>query len=227
MRILTQLVAYCCVATVLTAVGAYGYLRQSGRLDDEKLFRMMAIFHEVDLDELDNRKSAEETETPPEELSYEQQQKQLRVATLQFDAKRKELSDSLEAFQFRFAQLNDRTEKYNRLADKVQEFLKNENEKVMDQALKKVRDQLQMLIPKKQAKPILVKMISRGEVDHVIDLLTGLSPRSRQAILKTFDTEEDILMLDQLTQRMLAGDPAKPFIDDQLRELEELKSQDK
>lgn len=226
MRILFSIVGYLCVATVLTAVLGYGYLRHNGTLNDEKIFRIMAIVHDVDLAEIEARGAADQQEVPPEEISYAEQQRHLQTAALQFDAKQKELADSLEAFEFRFSQLNTATERYNQLSDKVQNYLTEQKQKVMDKALEEVRGQLRMLIPKKQAKPILIKMIQSGEVDAVIQLLSSLPPRSQQAILKTFDTEQDVELLYQLTQRMLTGDPARQFIDEQLEQLQELKSQE-
>lgn len=226
MRLLFSAAGYVCVATVLTAVFGYGYLRHSGTLDDEKIFRIMAIVHDVDLAEIEARGAAAQEEVPPEELSYAEQQRHYQTAVLQFDAKQKELADSLEAFEFRFSQLNTATERYNQLSDKVQTYLNEQKQKVLDKALQEVREQLRMLIPKKQAKPILIKMIQNGDLDEVIQLLSSLPPRSQQAILKTFDTEQDVELLFQLTQRMLAGDPARAFIDEQLETLQELKSQD-
>ena len=227
MRALLSLIAYVCVATVVTGGVGLGYLRHSGKLNDEKVFRMMAIFHDVDLEEVRAAESAERQEVPDEEMSYDEQQRHLQIATLQHDAKRKELADSLDAFDFRFSQLSTATERYNQLSDKVQKFLEEQRQQVMDNSLRGVREQLRMLIPKKQAKPILIKMIQAGNLDEVIQLLGSLPPRSQESILKTFDQEEDIEMLYQLTQRMLSGDPARQFIDDQLQELQQLNSQDK
>lgn len=227
MRLLFAMIGYFCVATVITGVAGYGYLRHTGKLNDEKMFEVLAIMHEVDLDEIDAARSGADSETPPEEMSYAQQQAQLQVAALQFDAKRKELAESLEEFQHRFAQLNEATDRANRVSDKVLAFLKEQKEKAMDKALRDVREQLRILIPQKQAKPILSKMIDDGDVDEVIQLLASLPTRSRQAIVKTFVTDEDIDQLYLMTQRMLDGDPTLPYLEQQLKEMEALQAEDK
>jgi len=86
-RFLFPLIAYFCVATVITVGAGYGYLLHTGNLDDEKLFRIVSILHGVDLDELEAEQSTDEAEVPPEELSYKQHQKQTRVAVLHLQAK--------------------------------------------------------------------------------------------------------------------------------------------
>jgi Mg/Co/Ni transporter MgtE len=82
-------------------------------------------------------------------------------------------------------------------------------------------------LPPKQAKPIFINYITDNHVDDVIMLLGSLKPRSREAILKTFTTEQDLEMLYKIQRKMLAGEPVKPFIDAKLQELEQLQSQDK
>jgi len=42
-----------------------------------------------------------------------------------------------------------------------------------------------------------------------------------------FTTVEDQEMLYRIQRKILAGEPVKPFIDDKLKQLEQLKAQDK
>ena len=97
-RMLFPLIGYACVATVISGAIAYGYLVKSGKLDDEKLFRITAILQDVDLEEIEQESHAEEPGTPPEEPSYEQQRRQYQTISLQFDVKKKQLADSLDDF---------------------------------------------------------------------------------------------------------------------------------
>ena len=80
--------------------------------------------------------------------------------------------------------------------------------------------------PKKQAKPILIKMIEAGQIDEVILLLGSMKPQIRRDILRTFNTPEDIEILYQIQSHMLNDDPAKPLIDAQLDSLEQMQAQD-
>ena len=224
-RMLFPLIGYACVATVISGALAYGYLVKSGKLDDEKIFRITAILQDVDLEEIEQQSHVEETETPPEEPSYEQQRRQYQTISLQFDVKEKQLADSLVDFDYQLKRLNGATEQYSRLRAEVEDYLVKQGNLVLSEEMQKVRKQLESLIPKKQAKPILIKYITDDRIDDVIMLLGSMKPRDQQAILRTFDSDEDLEMLYRIQRKMLAGEPAKPFIDAQLQALEQLKAQ--
>ena len=224
-RMLFPLIGYACVATVISGAIAYGYLVKSGKLDDEKLFRITAILQDVDLEESEQKSHAEEPGTPPEEPSYEQQRRQYQTISLQFDVKEKQLTDSLVDFDYQLTRLSGATEQYARLRAEVEEYLAKQGNLVLSEEMQKVRKQLESLIPKKQAKPILIKYITDDRIDDVIMLLGSMKPRDQQAILRTFDAPEDLEMLYRIQRKMLAGEPAKPFIDSQLQALEQLKAQ--
>ena len=74
---------------------------------------------------------------------------------------------------------------------------------------------------------MLVQWIKEGRIEDVILLLNGLKDRSRQEIIRTFDTPEDIDMLKQIYDQMLEGHPEKTFIEGKLNELQQLKQQDR
>jgi len=224
-RMLFPLIGYACVATVISGAIAYGYLVKSGKLDDEKLFRITAILQDVDLEEIEQESHAEEPGTPPEEPSYEQQRRQYQTISLQFDVKEKQLADSLVDFDYQLKRLSGATEQYSRLRAEVEEYLVKQGNLVLGEEMQKVRKQLESLIPKKQAKPILIKYITDDRIDDMIMLLGSMKPRDQEAILRTFDAPEDLEMLYRIQRKMLAGEPAKPFIDSQLQALEQLKAQ--
>lgn len=226
-RWILPLVGYLCVATVVSTALAYGYLRHSGRLDDETIFRVTALLQGVDLAEIDKAGKATVAETPPEEASFAEQQQQLQTATLHFDAKQKQLSDSIAEFKSQFDRLNEATSRYEELKKSVDLYLTQQQKQVADDARTKVRVQIEALIPKKQAKPLLIKMIDAGQIDEVIALLNSMKTRNQRDILRTFDSPEDIDRLYSVQQRMLAGAPAKPYIDAQLEQLKKLNEQNK
>ena len=224
-RILFPLIGYACVATVISAALAYGYLLRSGRLDDEKLFRITAILQDVDLEEIERESLTVKAEALPEEPSYEQQRRQYQTVMLQFDVKEKHLADSLVDFDYQLKRLNAATDQFARLRAEVEEYLVQQGNLLLSEEMQKVRKQLESLNPKKQAKPILMKYIADDRIDDVIMLLGSMKPRNQEEILRAFDSEEDQEMLYKIQRKMLAGEPAKPFIDAQLKALEQLKAQ--
>jgi hypothetical protein len=221
------LVAYLCVGTVISALIGYGYLRRSGRLDDDTMFRVMALLQGVDLEALKQEGKKTEGEVPPEEQSFAEQQLQVQGAALRFDAKQKQLADSLVDFDYQLRQVSEATQRYAQLRTVVEQFLEDQQEKFANLGLAKVREQLEALIPKKQAKPILISMIEDGRIEEVILLLGSMKPQIRKEILRTFDTPTDVEILYRIQTHMLTDDPARPIIDAQLDALKQLQSQDR
>ena len=130
-------------------------------------------------------------------------------------------------FDAEFKKLKVATERYQTFSQEVEQYLIQKEERARESGLVAVRTQLQNLIPKKQAKPLIVQWIKEGRIEDVILLLNGLSDRSRREIVRTFDSPEDIDMLKQIYEQMLAGHPEKTYIEGKLKELQQLKQQDR
>lgn len=225
-RILFPLIGFFSTATVITAVACYGYLRHTQILDDDKMFRLVALLNDVNLEKIAEQQTTKEPDVPPEELSYAQGQDQLQVATLQLQSKRDGLKKQLAEFEANFRQLNTENERLQAFKNEVVLYLEKIKQEAADDGLLAVRNQLQTLSPKKQAKPLLIRMIKEGESKKVILLLNGMSTKKRENILKTFDTPEDLEILSEIQQQMLDGDPIKPYVEEQLRKLNDSESVD-
>ncbi|RIK80964.1 MAG: hypothetical protein DCC67_08615 [Planctomycetota bacterium] len=223
---LLALVGYFSVATVISAALGYGYLRHTGKLDDETLFRIAALVHGVDLQAAGHAAEQQPSDVPPEEPSFDDRQRAEQQASLVFDAKQKQLAASLVNFDYQLKQLNATIDQYAKLRAEVEQYLKEQGQIVLNEKIKEVRDQIASLSPT-QAKPILLKFIEEQRIDDVIMLLGSMKPKDRQDILKQFKTDDDLEKLYRIQRRMLSGDPTKPFIDEKLKELEQLKSQEK
>jgi hypothetical protein len=225
-RFTLPLVAYLCVGTVITAGLGYGYLRNSGKLNDETMFRIMALVHGLDLDELGKESEKSVDGTPPEESSFDEQQAHVQATTLRFDAKQKQLADSLVQFEYQVNRVTAARVRYDDLRSAVEDFLTQKEQELSNSDLAGVRAQLEAMDPKKQAKPLLVTYMEGGEVDLVVKLLGSMKERNRREILRTFTTPEDIKMLKQMQEHILNDNPAKAKIAEQLEALEQLKAED-
>jgi hypothetical protein len=227
MKLLFPLIGYFCVATVISGVLGFGYLRHSGKLDDERMFRIVALMHGIDLEKIGQDDDQQQmSEVPPEELSYDQQLDQLQVATLHFDVKQKTLSESLSDFDSQLKRLTTQTNRYAMLRKDVETWLDMQSKLVTDEALLTVVRQFEGMSPKKQVKPELIQMVKDGRVEEVITILGSMANRVRRDVLKSFDSPDDLDMLYQIHSKILDGEPAKPYIESQLKALDQLKKQD-
>lgn len=226
-RYLFPLIGYLSTATVITLVAGFGYMRSKGMLDDEQMFRIVSMMHGIDLEEIAESQKTDQDDVPPEESSYDQQIEYSQVATLQLQAKQDFLEKERSDFQADFTRLGTEMARYRSFQQEVEQYLKQREEIALQSGLVAVRNQLQNLTPKKQAKPLLVQWIKEGRIDDVILLLNGLSDRARREIILTFDTPEDVDMLKKIYEQMLDGRPEKTFIEDKLNELQQIKEQEK
>ena len=226
-RYMFPLIGYLCTATVITLVAGFGYMRSKNMLDDEQMFRIVSMMHGIDLEKIAESQKTDQDDVPPEESSYDQQIEYSQVATLQLQAKQDFLEKERSDFQADFTRLGTEMARYRSFQQEVEQYLKQREEIALQSGLVAVRNQLQNLTPKKQAKPLLVQWIKEGRIDDVILLLNGLSDRARREIILTFDTPEDVDMLKKIYEQMLDGRPEKTFIEDKLNELQQIKEQEK
>ena len=226
-RIIFPLIGYLCTATVITLLAGYGYLRSSGMLDDEKIFRMATLLHDIDLEEVSQKYQTNEDDIPPEETSYQQAIEIGQVARLQLQAKIDDLDKNIREFRDLEKRVNFRINHYDEMKGEIDSYLKQLEEKAKDSGLVAVRQQLEKLDPKKQAKPLLVQWIREGRIDDVILLLNGLSQRSSRAIILAFNEPDDVQMLKQIYERMLSGHPEKTEIEKRLQQLDAFNQDDR
>jgi len=225
-RVLVALVGYASVATVITALFGYGYLRGNGKLDDEKMFRIVALLQGVDLEEIARQHQPNTDNIPAEETSYAERQAYRDILMRQFEAKQEDLQRNLDGFNYQLRQVNDATVRYEAVRKDVKNFLEEQNKRIMQAGPDSVRAQLEKLDPKKQAKPLLLDMVLEGHMDDVILLLGGMKSRNREAILKTFTSEEELNTLHEIHSRMMSGEPVKPKIDQAIETLNQLNEQE-
>ena len=226
-RIMFPLIGYFCTATVIALAAGIGYLRNTGVLDDEHVFRIVSILHDIDLEKIANSYDSTEEDVPPEESSYDQQIEYRQVETLHLQAKQDDLEQQLGIFKDQFKTLDVAMARYQTFSKEVEQYLNQMEERAMESGLVAVRTQIENLTAKKQAKPLLVQWIKEGRIEDVILILNGLKDRSRRDIIRTFDSPEDIGMLKQIYEQMLSGHPEKTYIESKLQELQELKEQDR
>jgi len=220
-RMVFPAVAYLCVGTVITIAGGFGYLRFSDKLDDERMFQILSLLHGIDLEEIAEKYEEGQEDVPPEGMSYDQQQERVQLAILNRQGKQDDLKKLIDEFDSRFKKINAASGHYENFKEEVRLYLEQRKAEAIDSGIVSVRGQLQNLNAKKQAKPLLKKMIDEDRMDDVILLLNYMPKRNRTEILLAFDSEEEIDMIYEIEKRMLRGDPERSFVDGKLRELQQ------
>jgi hypothetical protein len=223
-RILFALIGYVCTATVITALLALGYLWQQGQLEDEKIFRTVALWHGVDMVELAERRREEQLAggaTPREELSLAEQQRAQQVTDRNFEVKMLALERGRREFDHLRRKLEEKTIRIDRQVQEWQAKLDERYQLATNESIENVVNNLQMA-PPEIAKADLLRMMDEGRAEDVIKLWITMAPNTRKRILETIEGPEELDQLHEMHKLMLAGYPNKPEIEAAIRELEDV-----
>ncbi len=219
-RFCFPLIGYFCVATVITLAAGFGYLRHQGILDDDRMFQIMALLHDIELDEVTEQQLNDLQDVPSEDKSFEEQQQLIQIAALHFHRKVDDLEKQTNEFMALRDQVDARMAYYNNFSTEVKQFLEQRRQEALQSGLVGVRAQWQNLTHKTQTKELLKKMIEDGRVDLVIQILQGMPAKKQTDILKTLNTPSDVEILYKIQKQMLAGHPVSTFIEQQIEKLE-------
>src|SRR5262245_11860504 len=88
LHLLFALIGYVSTATIITSALGIFYLWHTDRLNDEKMFRIVALLHDVDLQQLAAAQHKTTAEVPPEETSLIGVMHQQQVLDRNFEIKK-------------------------------------------------------------------------------------------------------------------------------------------
>ncbi len=216
------LIAYVCVATVITLALAIGYYCHTDQLNGDKMFRIMAILQDVDLQQISaaQQKKAGDA-VPPEEPSLNEVVHHQQVQDRNFEVKLLALKRGKQEYDESLRKLNETIDRYDRLVLDVQSRLKQQQELTTQQNVAKVVSQLEEVSPD-VGKDSLMKWIDEGRMDDAILLMSRMSENKLAKILKTFQTEQELTKLHEIHLRIMSGGPESERIKSALGELNSL-----
>lgn len=215
------LIAYFCVATVITLALIVGYLWHNDQLTNEKLFRVMAVMQDVDLQKISAAEKKSPDEVPPAEPSVNEVMHHQQLMDRNFEVKQLALERGKQEYNARWQLLVDKTDRYDQLARSWQARLKQEQELTTQQNTATVVNQLQQLVPEK-AKEQLMLFIDEDKMDDAILLMSKMSESKLAKILKTFETEKELAKLHEIQRRILRSGTDNKDLENALNQLDAL-----
>src|SRR6476620_9668183 len=163
--LLLGLIAYVCVATVITLALVIGYFWHNDQLNGEKVFRIVALLQDVDLLQLsasEQKKAGDNV--PPEEPSLNEVLHHQQVQDRNFEVKELSLQRGKQEYDVSYQQLVEQTARYDRLAQDVKSQLKQDQELTNQQNVAKVVSQLEQVTPD-VGKDQLMRWIDEKKMD--------------------------------------------------------------
>ncbi len=220
---LFALIGYVCTATIITLVLGLGYLWHTDRLNNDKMFRMVALLHDVDLQQIaeSQRKTAEDV--PPEELSLTDVSHRQQVLDRNSEVKLLALQRGRQEFDHRLQELKEKTTRYDRLAQDWVSRLKQEEQLATQENLGKVVSQLEQVEPE-TGKDLLIKYIDENKMEQAIVLMGKMSDKKLANILKTFSTDKELDQLHEIHELIIKGGSKSPQVEEALGELKKVEA---
>jgi hypothetical protein len=213
------LIAYTCVATVITAALLVGYMWHTDHLNNEKMFRLVAVVQDVDLEEIAKAEQKPDVEVPPAELSLNEVMHRQQVQDRNFEVKQLALQRGKQEYDASLQLLIDKTDRYDRLAQDWQSRLKQQQELTTQENVAKVVSQLEQVSPE-VGKDQLMRWIDEKKMDDAIVLMSKMTESKLAKILKTFETPEELLKLHEIHEQIMASGAEGQKLEKALSELD-------
>ncbi len=217
-RMIGQFIAYVCVATVLAQAIGLGYVWSRGKINGDKLFRMVAVAHDVDLTPSDSDQQSVDPASDDEESSYEQKERLKAIVSKNLETKRQALQKGVENLAFDRHTVQDNWDHYERIKADFEQKWGQLRGSTKQAGLTNVR-----LIWEKmnrgQAKDNIMMMVERGQIKDVVVLLSGMPNDKRSKIIKDFSTEDEQDVLNEIVELIRRGDPETTLIEGTLEEI--------
>src|SRR3954463_14387154 len=169
--LLLGLIAYVCVATVITAALVIGYFFHTDQLNSDKVFRIVALVQDVDLQQLtatQQKKAGDDV--PPEEPSLNEVTNRQQVQDRNFEVKLLALKRGKQDYDASLHDLNEKIDRYDHMVQDVQSRLTKQQELTNQQNIAKVVGQLEQVKPD-VGKDLLMKFIEEDRMDDAILLM--------------------------------------------------------
>jgi hypothetical protein len=219
--LLLGLIAYLCVATAITFALAMGYFWHNDQLNSEKLFRIVALLQDVDIQQLTASQQKKGDDVPPEEPSLNEVMHHQQVQDRNFEVKLLALKRGKQDYDVSLHDLNEKIDRYDRMVQDIQSRLKQQQELTTQQNVAKVVGQLEQVKPD-VGKDSLMKFIEEDRMDDAILLMSKMSESKLKNILKTFQTPQELSKLHEIHRRIMSGGPESSNLKKAIGELNAL-----
>jgi hypothetical protein len=218
---IAALVVYLSVATVLAAGAGLVYLRASGKLDEQKLARIVALVQGLEQTETPSDAGGEANKNQDaEQPSYDDREKARQLHSRQLEMRELALKSGLERIRFEQRVLTEDKDRYERLKVAFEEQLAA----LRDGAKSSGRENIRLIwenIKPKLAKAQILEMLQAQEINEVVAILSAVPIARRAKIISEFKTPDEEAKLDEILRLIRQGVPETNLIDKTRSQIQE------
>lgn len=213
MKYLLSAIGYLSTATVIALALGIGYLWQTRRVTNEKLFEMVALMHDVNLKEITEGEAFKQREVPVEEQSLDDYERLREIKLRNYEVKINALKQGRKEFDASFRNLTEATNRFDNLAKELEARLQQQGELAMEESLRAVVNRLESIKPALAKDHLMMYLKEPDGEKTVILLLRAMNDNKRTKILQQFKTPEEVQAHHRINQLEMQGFPDKPEID--------------
>jgi flagellar motility protein MotE (MotC chaperone) len=227
---LSSIVIYLCVGSMITLCLLVGYGFTKGYLDKDKLNKMVAVAQGLDAVSASNAADAKKTASSaeivkqpdtPEQPSLEEIEAQRAVQARHLELREQSLDNHVQQLHALQSQLDDDKQTYLRQKTAFEKQLAQ----LHDGAVATGRDNIRQIwenIKPKQAKDQIVQMIDTQKQDDVVAILNAMPITKRAKIIGEFKTDDDNKKLEQILDLIRQGMPDEKIINNTQQQLNQV-----
>jgi len=221
LRLMGQLVSLACVATMLTLLLGVGIAWQQGKLNREKLLKIAAVVHDVDLASTSGNLAVKESDDQ-EQMSYDEQDRRRMIASKILDLKMQALDNGLSDLAFARRELESDVTNLDRRITSFKTALDEKQGLAKQEGYTNLRMIWEKMEPQR-AKAHIMQMVEDSQLEEVIVLLSHMQNDKRAKIINEFSSNEgdkELEVLTEILDKIRRGDPEAALIDDTYSQLQ-------
>lgn len=212
-RFFVALIGYVCVGTVISATAGGVYLWYSGKLDNEKVFKMLALIHDVDVNPEKTTAQRDKQGDSLGTMSYEDIEEARKVKSRVLELKMQSLNKGLGQVAFERDELTKDKERYVLLRSSFEQRLKELQAETETKGYANVRLIWENIAPK-IAKEQILKMVEADEMSDVVHILSEMPIGKRAKIVSQFSTPEETEVMDNLLRMIREGGAVSSLVNE-------------
>lgn len=221
LHMLTSVVVYVCLATVIAEGILLAYYSKTWQLDRTKLLRMLAIAQGADLESLVGQGGSQHEEPSTEQVSYNQVLDSQAVKTRNLELREQSLRSGVQQLQTEERRLTEEKSRVQKMREGFQGELFAMQKGSAATGREDVRLTFEALKPK-QAKELMIRMMEK-ELDDVVMLMEAMPEGKRAKIIAEFKTPPEVEQIGEVLRRIRQGLPTSKMADNSLKQLEQPK----
>jgi len=220
-RMLTSGFIFFCIGTVIAQLVLLSVLWLKGNLAKDRVYRLMAAFHNVDIAAIKDVIRQENKPTESEQDSFETRQVVQVNKAMDLALRSTAIDKGLGDLYGLTIKLNQVKARYETILKGFETRLDQLESGINDKALEEVQRIFEVISPK-QAKDQILKMIDDGSMYHVVHIMKSMSLEKRKKLITEFKEKDEPEKLHDILRLIRLGVPKMILIETTRKELRKI-----